>query len=53
MKLNPDKEKVLKLIDAIFNNNMYCPCRVDKKQDNICPCKDFVENKICKCKLFV
>ena len=53
MKLNTDKEKVFKIIEAIFKNNMYCPCRIDKKQENLCPCNEFIQNEICKCKLFV
>ena len=33
-----------------------CPCIVPNRetaiQDNICPCKDFVKDKKCVCKLF-
>jgi len=53
VKINTDKEYLEKLINAIFKNEGYCPCKLDKKEENICPCKDFMENKICKCKLFI
>jgi len=53
MKLNPNKEQVLKIIEAIYKNNGYCPCRVNKSQESVCPCKDFIENKKCKCNLFI
>ncbi len=53
MKLNTDKEHTLKVINAVFKNKGYCPCKLGEKEDNICPCKDFLENDVCKCKLFI
>ena len=31
----------------------YCPCKIQRISDNICPCKEMRENKICHCGLFV
>lgn len=31
----------------------HCICRIDKTDDNVCPCRDFRENKNCICKLFL
>ena len=53
MILNKEKEYVIKLINAIYKNEGYCPCKVGKKQENICPCTDFMKKNECKCKLYV
>ena len=53
IKLNPDKTYVEKLIKAIYKNNGYCPCKLEKSKKNICPCEEFLEKKECKCKFFI
>ena len=30
----------------------YCPCRLDRTPDTICPCKEMKETKHCHCNLF-
>jgi ferredoxin-thioredoxin reductase catalytic subunit len=30
----------------------YCPCRVDRTRDTICPCREMRETKHCHCGLF-
>lgn len=58
VKLNPDIN-ILKLIFiGLFQNGekygkLYCPCKLQKIDDNICICKDMRENKKCHCKLFI
>ncbi len=51
-QVNPDKEKVLMLIDGVFNNEQnqglkYCPCRLTTK--------DFVEDLklVCPCNFLI
>ena len=48
--------KINKILDAIDNNNGYCPCQI-KTKDTKCHCKDFIENKKigepCICKIYV
>ena len=48
--------KVNKILDAIDENNGYCPCQV-KSADTKCHCKDFTANKKigepCICKIYV
>ena len=52
-KLNPDKEYVNKIIDGLYRKDGHCPCRVKVDDTTLCPCDDFVENRDCKCKLFI
>ena len=46
---NPDEVFVRNLKKRIKNNNGYCPCKLKKKRDNKCPCKDFREGRGCDC----
>ena len=51
--LNPDKEHVKLIVDGLKAKDGYCPCRVPKEPENICPCKEFVDTGKCCCKLWV
>ncbi len=31
----------------------YCPCRISRTSENICPCKEMRETKKCCCGLFI
>ena len=53
MKLNPDMEFVKMLKGRIAANNGYCPCRVEKTEENKCPCKAFRTEHECCCGLYV
>jgi ferredoxin-thioredoxin reductase catalytic subunit len=53
MHLNPDKEIVAEVREGIKKKGGYCPCKVEKIKDNICPCKDLREKKECICGLYV
>ena len=39
--LNPDKEAVKSLKEALKMKGGYCPCRREKIEDNKCMCKEF------------
>lgn len=52
LTLNPDKEHVNKIREAIKNNDGYCPCSLIKDDDHKCICKDAIENGICHCGLY-
>ena len=43
-----------KILEALKNNNGYCPCRLDKNEDTRCICKEFREQTegICHCGLY-
>ena len=52
LKLTLDKVKALKIIDAIYRNDGFCPCKIEKNEDNICPCKEMIEQNKCHCGLY-
>lgn len=31
----------------------YCPCKLERSIDNVCPCKEFREEGHCHCGLFI
>ena len=39
--LNPDKEIVKMIKEGLKKNNGYCPCRLEKTEENKCMCKEF------------
>ena len=39
--LNPDKELVKTVKDGLKAKDGYCPCRLEKTEDNKCMCKEF------------
>lgn len=56
--MNPDESRVKLILDGLKRNEdtygaRYCPCKIDKVEDNICPCTDYRETGICKCRLFI
>lgn len=45
------------ILDGLEGNKVkygarYCPCKLEKKQENICPCKEFRSAGKCHCGLF-
>jgi ferredoxin-thioredoxin reductase catalytic subunit len=58
MVLNPDKNIVNLILSGLEKNGekygyQYCPCKVQKIDDNVCICKDMREYRECCCKLFI
>lgn len=51
--LNPDSEFVRNLRKRIKKNNGYCPCKLERKPENKCPCKAFVDTSECDCGLYI
>ena len=57
--LNPDVELVKKIKEALEKKGGYCPCRLQKTEDNLCICREFREqiadpdfSGYCYCKLY-
>ena len=53
--LNPDKEKVKEVREALKANDGYCPCRIKKCPENKCMCQEFLNQKeegYCLCGLY-
>ena len=43
VKLNPDKEVVRTVKEGLKRTGGYCPCRLERTEDNKCMCKEFRE----------
>jgi ferredoxin-thioredoxin reductase catalytic subunit len=55
--ITEDGERVMRILHGLKRNYEkygapYCPCKIDKVIDNICPCKDHIEKGTCVCGLF-
>ena len=58
IKINPNKDHVQEVRDALAKNDGYCPCKIDKTPETKCMCKDFIDkiesgyNGPCECELY-
>ena len=59
VRLNEDEKYVAQIRKALEARGGYCPCRVQKTPENICPCEEFrsqVEDPsfegYCHCRLY-
>ena len=54
-KLNENDKIVNAVINRIFKCNGECPCDNpgETHEDRLCPCKEYRENNICHCQLYV
>ena len=52
-RLNPDKEHVATIIEGLYRKDGHCPCRVKVDETTLCPCDEFIETGVCRCKLYV
>ena len=59
VRLNEDKKRVALLIAGLRKADGYCPCRLEKTEENKCICKEFREQiadpdfeGYCHCKLY-
>lgn len=52
--VTPDKEHAEAIRAALYDNDGYCPCSVEKNEDTKCMCKEFREAKsgTCHCGLY-
>ena len=41
IRLNEDKELVARIREGLEMKDGYCPCRLEKTEDNKCMCKEF------------
>lgn len=52
---DPDMVKIV--LEGLEHNKnthgfQYCPCELVRSKDNVCPCANMRNNKICRCGLF-
>ena len=43
VRLNDNKELVAKIKEGLEKKGGYCPCRLEKTEDNKCICREFRE----------
>ena len=43
VRLNEDKERVARIREGLKKRGGYCPCRIEKTEDNKCICREFKE----------
>ena len=43
VRLNEDKEMVARIREGLKKRGGYCPCRIEKTEDNKCRCREFKE----------
>ena len=56
IKVSDDKEKVNEIRKKLKENSGFCPCKLIKKEETKCMCKEFLEQKElgeCHCGLYV
>ena len=41
IRLNEDKDLVARIREGLQMKDGYCPCRLEKTEDNKCMCKEF------------
>lgn len=53
--INPDKQVSEYILSKIKESGGYCPCKLEKNEDNKCMCKEFREQKegVCHCGLYI
>ena len=53
--LNPNDKVVNSILKMCEKNNGECPCRNPGKtpEDRKCPCREYRENDVCCCKLYI
>ena len=59
IRLNPDEEIVRMVKEGLTAKGGYCPCRLERSEDNKCICKEFREQMAdpdfegyCHCQLY-
>lgn len=59
VKLNDDKEVVALIKEGLKKKGGYCPCRLERTEENKCVCKEFRDQiadpefeGFCHCKLY-
>lgn len=52
-RINPDKKYVNIILEGLQKKNGHCPCRLDVNDTTLCPCDEFINSGICKCKLYI
>ena len=54
-QLNPNAKIVDSILSRCEQNDFECPCQNPGKthKDRVCPCKEYRENDVCHCTLYI
>ena len=52
-RINPDKKLVNIIMEGLQRKKGHCPCRINEDDSTLCPCDEFLKDRICKCKLYI
>ncbi len=59
IRYNEDAEQVARIREGLRKKEGYCPCRLQRNEDNLCMCKEFREQiadpefeGYCHCRLY-
>lgn len=52
-RINPDRKYVNTIMDGLGRKDGHCPCRINIDDTTLCPCDEFINDGICKCKLYI
>ena len=52
-KINTDEKHADLIIKGLLKGNGHCPCKIQKTEENLCPCDEFIETGVCQCKLWI
>jgi ferredoxin-thioredoxin reductase catalytic subunit len=59
VRLNEDRELVARVRQGLAAKGGYCPCRIERIEDNLCVCREFREqiedpnfHGYCLCRLY-
>ena len=53
--LNPDDKVVNGILKGLLRCDGHCPChnKYAGTNDDLCPCKSYIEDDVCCCKLYI
>lgn len=51
-KLTDDKTVIGNILTGLKKKGGYCPCKIGKEDENLCPCKEYRDTGHCHCTLY-
>ena len=52
-RINPNAEHSRIIVEGLLKGDGHCPCKIQKIEENLCPCDEFLTTGECHCKLWV
>ena len=48
-RITRDEKRAKIILEGLLKKDGYCPCKVQKIPENLCPCDDFINTGHCCC----